>query len=187
MKVNLYDFDNTIYKGDSSTDFFFFCLVRKPIILITLPRMLARAIKYKLGIINKTKFKEANFAFLRFINPDDYVKLFWASHEQYIKDFYKNKKHDEDIIISASPEFLLKPICNKLKVNDLIASKVDKHTGIFDGLNCHGEEKVRRIERKYKNIKVISAYSDSKSDIPMLKLANQSYYVKGEKIIPTDF
>ncbi len=187
MKVNLYDFDNTIYKGDSSTDFFVYCLVRKPIILCTLPRMFFRAIKYKLGIINKTKFKEANFAFLHFIDADKYVELFWKSHEQYIKDFYRNKNHDEDIIISASPEFLLLPICNNLNVKDLIASKVDKHTGLFDGLNCHGEEKVKRLNKKYKNIKVINAYSDSKSDIPMLKLANNRFLVKGDKIIPTDF
>ena len=26
MKINLYDFDNTIYEGDSSTDFLFYCL-----------------------------------------------------------------------------------------------------------------------------------------------------------------
>ena len=187
MKVNLYDFDNTIYQGDSSTDFFIYCLVRKPIIVTTLPRMFVRAIKYKLGLINKTKFKEANFAFLKYVDVDKYVKSFWESHEQYIKDFYRDSKHDEDIIISASPEFLLTPICKKLKVKELIASKVDKHTGVFDGLNCHGEEKVQRLKQKYKNIKVINAYSDSKSDIPILKLADNSFFVKGEKIIPTDF
>lgn len=187
MKVNLYDFDNTIYKGDSSTDFFFYCLSRKPIILTTLPRIIIRSIKYKLGIINKTKFKEANFAFLKYIDVDEYVEAFWASHSQYIKDFYKSSNHKDDIIISASPEFLLSPICESLKVKGLIASKVDKKTGLFSGLNCHDEEKVIRLNKEYNDVKVMNAYSDSKSDIPMLKLAENSFYVKGERIIPTDF
>lgn len=186
MKVNLYDFDNTIYRGDSSTDFFFYALARKPIILSTVPKIIIRAIKYKLGIINKTKFKEANFAFLKYIDVDEYVESFWESHTQYIKNFYIGTDHSQDIIISASPEFLLSPICDVLKVKGLIASKVDKHTGIFDGLNCHDEEKVKRLKKEYKNIKVTNAYSDSKSDIPMLKLAENSFYIKGEKIIPTD-
>lgn len=186
MKVNLLDFDNTIYKGDSSTDFFFYSLSKRPIILITIPRIIISGIKYKLGIINKTRLKEANFAFLKYIDVDKYVESFWETHEQYIKDFYINTNHESDIIVSASPEFLLTPICKKLKVKDLIASKVDKHTGLFDGLNCHDEEKVKRLNQKYKNIKVINAYSDSKSDIPILKLAENSFYIKGEKIIPTD-
>ena len=42
------------------------------------------------------------------------------------------------------------------------------------------------INQSYKNIEVINAYSDSKTDIPMLKLAKNGFYVKGEKIIPTD-
>lgn len=186
MKVNLYDFDNTIYKGDSSTDFFFYSLTRKPIILITLPKIIIRAIEYKLGIINKTKFKEAIFGFLKYIDVDLYVESFWKSHNQYIKDFYKGTDHSHDIIISASPEFLLSPICDILKVKGLIGSKVDKHTGVFNGLNCHDEEKVKRLKKEYKNIEVINAYSDSKTDIPMLKLAKNGFYVKGEKIIPTD-
>ena len=31
--MNVYDFDKTIYKGDSTLDFYFFCLRKKPIII----------------------------------------------------------------------------------------------------------------------------------------------------------
>ena len=64
---------------------------------------------------------------------------------------------------------------------------VNKKTGEFDGLNCHDEEKVRRLNEVIDNYEVIEAYSDSTADIPILKLANKSFYVKGNKIIPTDF
>ena len=37
MNVNLYDFDNTIYDGDSSVDFYLFCLKKKISIIKYLP------------------------------------------------------------------------------------------------------------------------------------------------------
>lgn len=183
MNINLYDFDNTIYKGDSSTDFFFFSLMRYPKILKLIPKIILSACKYKLKIITKTQMKEVIFSFVNYI-PDieSNIEAFWKEHEMYIKDFYLKKNHKNDIIISASPEFLLKPITDKLKVKDLIGSKVDKKTGKFDGRNCHSKEKVKRLNKKYKNYEVLEAYSDSKSDIPMLKLAKKQYMIKGNKI-----
>ena len=180
MKINLYDFDGTIYDGDSTRDFFFYELKRHPIILITLFEDLLFAILYVLHIVNKTKMKEHFYKFLRYIkNVDSEVISFWRVHDKNIKDFYLKKDHDKDIIISASPEFLLKPIANKLKVKDLIASRVDKETGITSGLNCHDVEKIRRLDEKYEDYVVMEAYSDSvKSDKPILDLAKKSYIVK---------
>ena len=124
------------------------------------------------------------YKFLRLIkNIDEEVISFWRVHDKNIKKFYLDKRHDQDIIISASPEFLLKPIANKLKVKDLIGSRVDKHTGKTTGLNCHDVEKVRRLDEKYEDYKVIEAYSDSiKSDKPILDLAKRAYLVKKDNI-----
>lgn len=188
MKVNLYDFDNTIYKGDSSTDFFFYSLMRYPKMLKYIPRCIIAAGKYKLRIITKTEMKETFFAFLEIIdNIDEHVISFWNTHSGYIKEFYLKKDHSRDIIISASPEFLLKPITDQLKVMDLIGSKVNKKSGKFSGLNCHGEEKVKRLNKKYSDLEVIRSYSDSKSDIPILKLAKKAFYVKGNKVRRVEF
>ena len=60
--------------------------------------------------------------------------------------FYLDKKNNTDIIISASPEFLLKPVSKKLKFK-LIATKVDKKRGLFLGKNCYGKEKVKRWKK----------------------------------------
>ena len=38
--MNVYDFDNTLYKGESSYDFFFFCLKRKPKMIKYIPVVL---------------------------------------------------------------------------------------------------------------------------------------------------
>ncbi|MDE6357601.1 MAG: haloacid dehalogenase-like hydrolase, partial [Eubacteriales bacterium] len=87
-----------------------------------------------------------------------------------------------DIIISASPEFLLKPICEKLGIKYLIASKVDKKTGKYEGLNCYGAEKVIRLNKEMPNTEIREFYSDSFSDEPLAELADKSYIVLGEEL-----
>ena len=187
-KINLYDFDETIYDGDSSVDFFFYCLKRHKKIIKIFPKMLGSVIKYKTKKITKTEMKEVIFSYLKFVpDVDKYVKDFWENARNNIKPFYLLKDHSQDIIISASPEFLLKDICKELDTKMLIASRVDKKTGKFDGLNCHDVEKVRRLNEKIKNYEVEEAFSDSKSDDPILKLAKNPYYVKGNKLIKAKF
>lgn len=184
MNINLYDFDNTIYNGDSSTHFFFYSLKKYPRIIKVVPKIISYALKYKLNKCSKTEMKEVIFSFVKYIpDIDTHIDSFWNTHKKNIKKFYMETKHDKDVIISASPEFLLKSITEELGVKLLIGSKVDKKTGKFTGLNCHGEEKVVRLNKELKKYKVMSAYSDSFSDIPILKLAKKQYLVKGNGII----
>lgn len=59
--MNVYDFDNTIYDGDSSIDFYIFCLKRHPSILALFPHQVWGAVLYRLGKITKVRFKEIFF------------------------------------------------------------------------------------------------------------------------------
>lgn len=181
--MNIYDFDKTIYDGDSTLDFYFFCLKKHPKLIFHIPIQIFGALLYLVGIYNKVRFKEAFYTFLNSLNNvDSLIENFWKSHEFKIKDWYMKKKQSEDLIISASPEFLLKPICNQLKVNGLIASKVDKHTGKYDGDNCYGENKVKRLNDEIQEYVINEFYSDSLSDEPLAKLAMKSYFVDGNNI-----
>lgn len=183
MKYYLYDFDGTIYDGDSSVDFFKFCLKKDKTIYKMLPKLAIKFLAYKSKNITDTELKEYVFSFLKnFKNIDKVVKEFWETHESKIKNFYLEKKHDQDIIISASPEFLLKPICKKLKVKDLIASDVDKTTGKFKKPNNRGEAKVKEFYKKYPKAEILEMYSDSLHDKPLLDLAKKSYFVKKNKL-----
>ena len=183
MKYILYDFDGTIYDGDSSVDFIIYCLKKQPKFLKLLPKYLIAVIKYKLNIISKKEMKETFFSFLRNTkNIDKIVKDFWKIHEKNIKDFYKNKKHDKDIIISASPKFLLEPIAKKYNIVELFGSPIDKKTGKYNGENCHGEEKVRLFKNKYPNAQILEMYTDSKADLPLIKLAKKGYLVVKDDI-----
>jgi len=59
--MNVYDFDNTIFQGDSTLVFYCFCLKKHPSLLGCLPNQVMGAILYFLDRINKTSFKERFF------------------------------------------------------------------------------------------------------------------------------
>lgn len=179
--MNVYDFDNTIYAGDSTFDFYMFCLKRHKEILKLSPNLAKEFTKFAvLRRISKTEFKENMYSFLKYIDLEKDLKDFWDTHKNRIKMWYYIKQRDDDVIISASPEFLLKPICKELGIKHLIASKVDPKTGKYIGINCSGEEKVRRFEEIFGDAEIDEFYSDSYSDMPLVKRARLSNRIKGE-------
>ena len=179
--MNVYDFDETIYHGDSTRDFYFFCLKENKRILKYLPMQGYEFIKFAFGRITKTQFKEKFYSFLKSISDiDSAVLKFWQGHEKNLKGWYLDQKREDDLIISASPEFLLTPICKKLGVK-LIASRVDKFTGITEGENCWGEEKVNRFYAAGGG-KIDEFYSDSLSDTPLALLADRAFIVTGNNL-----
>ena len=185
IKINLYDFDGTIYDGDSTVDFIKYTFIKYPKSLLHIPVIIWNAILYALRIQGKTKMKEKFYGILTYIDDiDDFLELFWDTHEKNIMQYYLDKKdHSKDVIISASPEFLLKPISKRLKVKYLIASRVDKQTGKTTGYNCHDIEKVKRLNDVFDDYVVLETYTDSiKSDTPILILANKQYLVKHNKV-----
>ena len=182
--MNVYDFDGTIYAGDSTLDFYKFCLKRHPSIIVCLPRQISSFVLYKTRIINKLQFKEDFFCFLKKltdVNQD--IDCFWDYHEIKIKTWYRKQMCYDDIILSASPDFLLEEICRRLNIKALIATKIDKNTGRFNSKNCYGEEKVIRLKKDMPNIKIQCFFSDSYSDTPVAKIAEKAFLVKGEKVI----
>lgn len=179
--INAYDFDETIYDGDSTRDFYFFCLKRHLGVIFFLPYQAFWFLMFILGIIRKTLFKEKFYIFFRAVgNIDSELEEFWKTHEKNLKKWYLEQKKDTDVIISASPEFLLSPICKKLGIR-LIASRVDRFTGKYDGENCYGNEKVIRFKNETDE-EIDKFYSDSYSDTPLAKLAQTAYIVRGDKI-----
>lgn len=180
--MNVYDFDKTIYDGDSTVDFYIYCIKNSPRLLIYFPRQVFALLKYLFKIHNKTEFKEQFFTFLNGINDvDTYIYDFWTKQDKKIASWYVSQKESTDVVISASPEFLLKPITQNLGI-DLIASLVCSNTGKYTGLNCYGEEKVKRFFEKYPDAVIENFYSDSLSDEYLAKIAKNSYLVTNGKI-----
>ncbi len=185
--MNVYDFDGTIYAGDSTVDFWLYCVKKHPSVLKSLPGTLRNLPRYLTGRVDLEYFKESFYGFLRFV-PDvqKEVVSFWDSHTDKLQKWYLERKNTSDVIISASPEFLLRECCTRLGVR-LIASAVDSKTGRLQGSNCKGKEKVRRFRDAYANAAIENFYSDSHSDKPLADLAEHSYFVNGKALTETDF
>lgn len=175
--MNVYDFDGTIYEGDSSIDFYIFCLKKHPGIIICLPWQAFWYVLMVLHLCSKEQGKSAFFCFVRAL-PDvkQTVKVFWQEHKKKVRVWYYEQCCKDDVIISASPDFLLRPLTREWRVS-LIATNVDPHTGKILGKNCRGEEKVRRFYEVYPDKKVNQFYTDSLSDMPMANIADKFFIV----------
>lgn len=181
--MNVFDFDGTIYNGDSSIDFWLFCIRKYPGILRFFPRQFFGGLLFSMKHITKEEFKSCYFSFLKeFSDIDPVVKDFWNMNEHKIKDLYKNLQNEDDCVISASPRFLLEEICRRIGVKNLIATEVDKKTGKLLGKNCHGKNKVAFYQEKFRDVKIESFYSDSLSDKPIAEISRNAFFVKGDKI-----
>lgn len=184
LVVDLYDFDRTIYPADCSVDFWIYCMKKQPSLITTIPRSVYCAALYALRA-DTSHMKSLFFSFLTKIDPIPMAEEFWEVHHDKVADWIKPENRDGTpvVVASASPEFLLKPICEKLQVHHLIATDMDIKTGEVLGINCKGKEKVRRINKELPGITVRDVYTDSlKSDWPILELGKSKFLVKNSKV-----
>ena len=176
--MNVYDFDKTIYPGDSATHFWRFCVSRHPAALASLPGaavILLRSLG-KPGIHGA--LKQQIYGFLRRIpDVESEVNAFWDAHIGDIYPWYIDRKRPDDLVISASPFFLVGEACRRLGI-ECMATDMDPATGQIRGTNCRREEKVRRYREIYGNIPVEEFYSDSYADRPMMELAESAFLMK---------
>jgi phosphatidylglycerophosphatase C len=88
------------------------------------------------------------------------------------------------VIVTASPETIVAPIAHSLGAERLIGTRLafdpgDRVTGAFEGANCRGAEKVRRLREAYgEDVALEAAYGDTDGDREMLELAQE----KGFKV-----
>lgn len=152
---------------------------------MTLPYTVWSFLLYVLGKLDKTRFKERMYRFLKYV-PIGAEECFWDEHIEKIKPWYREQHREDDVVISASPEFLVKPACERLGIKTVMATKVDRSSGKTDGLNCHDTEKVRRLYEWDKDAKINEFYSDSFADEPLAELADRAFMVRGDKRIKWD-
>ena len=181
--MNVYDFDKTIFYPDSSRTFFLYCLKRFPgTVLRTAPGILSAALRYAFGAIGTKELKEELFSFLRSLDdPEAVVKSFWNTHFSGIGEWYLRQKKPDDLIITASPEFLVCEAGRRLGV-EVIGTRMDIRTGRIEGENCHDEEKIRRFREVFPDAGIEAFYSDSLSDTPLAQIADRAFLVDKGKL-----
>ncbi len=185
--MNVYDFDNTIYDGESVFDFYIFCVKRRPLLLRYIFVILFAWGRYKLLLLSHDKLMElAEKYAVKFISEmkdiKGAVKVFWDKNQQKIKSFYLSSMRDTDVIISASVDFLLEEICRRIGVKRLICSRLDLTTGKIKTL-CFRQLKPTLFRELFPDGHIENFYSDSMNDRPMMEIADNAYLVKGDKII----
>lgn len=183
--MNVYDFDQTIYRHDSTVDFIIYCLKRYPGVWRHVPNMAVAGMLYRCKRIDKTEMKQRIYRFLTALpDVEAIVCTFWDDHLDGIQGWYRVQMRPDDVIISASPFFLVQEACQRLGINRVLASNVDPRNGMTQGLNCHGEEKVRRFAASPWYGEIDAFYSDSRSDAPLARLAQRAYLVRRGSIEP---
>ncbi len=182
MKIYGFDFDETITYKDSTYLYLRFCYKRYRAAKRTVLKALWNGLLFKLGFRDRAQMKTVVFSFLKDVDAYESAELFWAENKDQIKQFYLERDRKDDVILSASPKFLLEGICKELGVKHLIATEIDIKTGKIE-INNHGENKVVRLREEMPNFEMEEFYSDSKIDTPLAKLAKRAYLVRGDEIV----
>ena len=182
---NVYDFDKTIVYPDGGATFFSFCLRRHPALLRYLPLLIPALCRFVARHGRKEPFKAEYYRYLRGL-PDwrGEVRLFWETKaDTLLKPWYLAQLRPDDIIVSCSAEFFLRPLCEQLGVR-VVGTCVDTDTGRLEGYSCYGLEKLRRLQEAFPGLEIGEFYSDSLSDAPLAALAQKAFLVKGDTVTP---
>ena len=185
--MNVYDFDNTIYRGESVLDYFFFYIKKTPYLIKYIPKVFYALYRYKRGqmTVEAALEKYAGFVedYLKNIEDlDADAKEFWDGHMHKIKPFYKTLQREDDVIVTASPESSMREICRRLGVRHCVGSVIDGDTGKIVRL-CMRSHKIPAFLEAFPEAHVENFYTDSpKNDAPLIVMADHAFVVKGDKI-----
>ena len=184
-EIDIYDFDKTLVPFDSGSKFAIYCFLKYPWCVLFLPVIIPAGILALLGAIRWGVFKRVCFLFMLLIPREKAVKGFWDKHEKDVFDWFKSRPR-EALVISASPDFLLKELQKRVGFEGLICSHHNAKTGVLIGKNCARAEKVERFKSEVgaEKVKVVDVYSDSlENDRYIFSLATNSCYhiINGEK------
>ena len=176
--MNVYDFDGTIFYPNSSVDFAIWCMIRYPKLWCTyFPSAVKIIFLYKSGKIPAYLFLRKFYSYLSMIDDFDVqIENYWDKKEKNISAWYLKQKRSDDLIISASPSCIIKPIAERLGVN-FIATEYDREFGVFTNNLMYAKEKSKYIiDHGFPMIE--NFYSDSLSDTPLALCAEKAYLVK---------
>lgn len=195
--IIVYDFDKTIYGGESGTNFSTFYLKKYPTKAIKFLFFYMKDIFYYLfKIINLKQLKERYFEFLEIYEKDKIQELvdeFWEEYKKKIhlwtkEELIENKKEADLVIVtSATPLFLIKKFVLSLGYDLVFGTEFEgddkeKFISKIKGENNKGIEKVKKLDQwaNKNNIKytIIKFYSDSLADKPLYDIAQKKYWIK---------
>lgn len=185
--MRVFDFDNTIYDGESALDFFIYYLKKFPFqVAKYIPEFTKGVIKYKRGKLSIDEALKSYSSIFkdccaRFDNIPEEIDIFWNKNEHKIKNFYLEMRQSDDVILSASPEVVLNVICKRIGVKNVIGSQLDIERGEIYSI-CYRENKIGRFREIYPDAVIDEFYTDSFNDRPFMDISENVYFVKKNKV-----
>ena len=189
--MNAYDFDNTIYDGESIFDFFIFALKKDIWLIKFFPLVLFRLIEYKLNLLKIEKIYQTceiiiNSFFKHYnLNYDELIEEFWKLNHKKLKQQFLEMLKEDDLIITGCPNFLINYIKDELKVKNIICTDFDLKNKKVNFI-CFNKNKVIAYKNKFKNKKINKFYTDSLADIPFMELSSEVYLVNKNNVKKID-
>ena len=106
--MKAFDFDNTLYRGESSLDFSLYMIRTNKKILLYLPVILSNTIKYKLCLVDRDELGEAINKYMKILIRDkkemlNLVREFWKTHANRLDPDMLRRVRPDDLIITAGP------------------------------------------------------------------------------------
>ncbi len=184
--MNVYDFDNTIYRGESAIDFFVYYLKRDPKLLAYVPSVAKALIDYKAQRISIDdalgKYAAIVENYCRSVEDlEGDIKKFWDKNIVKIKPFYSDIRKEDDVILSAGFDIVLEEMGRRMNIRNIVATETDRDK--FRIMNfCFRENKVKAFRARYPDAVIDSFYTDSLNDQPIIDLARNAFLVKGNRI-----
>jgi len=185
-EVVLFDFDGTLSCRDSNVAFAKYCFRHSIRPWFFLPLMGVCAIS-RLFVPDGIWWREN---IRRFMTPQMVKKFapgFIKQHKLERFGWAKERVQSERdagrkvLMISASPDYLLRPLVRDMKFDAVFCSEMDKQKPWKYEFLCWGKNKVLIMDEWAKENKiiphVIRAYSDSKSDLPMMEIAEEQVWI----------
>lgn len=175
--MNVYDFDGTIFPGDCTIGFCFWCMRRRPKMWFTFfPKAIRNFILCEKGKITNSQMQRKLFSFLTQIDDFDVqIERYWDKNQKKISAWYLAQKRPDDLILSASPDCIIGPIARRLGVN-FMASEFDREFGVFTNNLMYAKEKAKYIIDHGFPV-IDNFYSDSLADTPLALCAEKAHLV----------
>jgi len=186
--MNVWDFDDTIYDGESGMSMLRFFLRRKPSLVRHLPRVAVGVLRYKTGRLQAEKVAEQVGDLLAIFldkagsgDTAQDMREFWDAHEHKIRPLYRELQQPDDVIVSAGPEQSLREICGRLGVQHYIGTVVNEKTKRIDFV-CYRDNKVKAFRERFPDAVIENFYTDSMDDKPMMDIAQRGFMVRGNVV-----
>jgi phosphatidylglycerophosphatase C len=197
VHVAAFDFDGTLTRHDTLIPFlwcslgplkFLGCIVR------SMPWLVAYALKLMSNHKAKARLLEVSLkgwtTAKAYQHADHFVQheLPHMWHAEGMRELTQHQRAGHTtLLVTASPSIYMQQVAKRLGVDGLLCTELQTtpegvYSGHMLGPNCHGPEKVRRLQAwlaQHTTLEqdvVLHAYGDTRGDWPMLGMAQRAWY-----------